>query len=142
MSKRTIAGVFFASLAALATSIVLFAIGFLVALQKDVFIMDGPDVVGVRSGTNAWMVLTIGVLGLLLVVASGLGGFASWLGALAATGGRPDKTWFVVLLVVGLLSIGFLATLIYLVAGPPDDPVPPVPTGVAEGEVAPDLISR
>ena len=74
MSKRTIAGVFFASLAALATSIVLFAIGFLVALQKDVFIMDGPDVVGVRSGTNAWLVLTIGVLGLLLVVASGLGG--------------------------------------------------------------------
>jgi len=142
MSKRTIAGVFFASLAALATSIVLFAIGFLVALQQNVFIMEGPDVVGVRSGTSAGMVLTLGVLGLLLGVASGLGGFASWLGALAATGGRPDKTWFVVLLLLGLLSIGFLATLIYLVAGPPDDPAESAPSGVAEGEVAPALVAR
>jgi hypothetical protein len=56
-----------------------------------------------------------------------VGGFVSWLGALAATGSRPDKSWFVVLLVLGLLSIGFLARLIYLVAGPQDEPEPTAP---------------
>jgi hypothetical protein len=31
-----------------------------------------------------------------------------------------DKTWFVVLLAAGLLSVGFIAMLIYIIAGPDD----------------------
>jgi hypothetical protein len=30
----------------------------------------------------------------------------------------PDKTWFVVLLVVGLLGLVFIATVAYVIAGP------------------------
>jgi hypothetical protein len=124
MSKQMIARLFFGSLAAFVSSMLVAAAAVLVAVNRDVFIMNGPDVVGVRSGTGAWAALTLGVLTVILVVASAVGGFVSWLGALAATGGRTDKTWFIVLLVLGLLSVGFLATLIYLVAGPQDEPEP------------------
>jgi len=31
-----------------------------------------------------------------------------------------DKTWFTILLVAGLLSVGFLAMVIYIIAGPED----------------------
>jgi len=122
MSKQVIGRVFFSSLAAFLGSLLLAGAAVLVAVEQDVFIMNGPDVVGVRSGSGAWAALILAVLALLLGVGSAVGGFVAWLGALAATGGRTDKTWFVVLLVLGLLSIGFLATLVYLVAGPPDEP--------------------
>jgi hypothetical protein len=141
MSKRMITRAFLGSLAAFGTSIVLVALAFLVSLQRDVFIMNGPDVVGVRSGTGTWMVLTLGVLSVLLMLASALGGFTSWLGTLAATGSRPDKTWFVMVLVVGLLSFGFLATLVYLVAGPPDEPLLVAPNASSTRERRPDLVS-
>jgi hypothetical protein len=38
--------------------------------------------------------------------------------ALINTAGLQDKTWFIILLVTGLLSFGFIAIIIYLVAGP------------------------
>jgi hypothetical protein len=124
MSKQMIGRLFVGSVAAFVGSILLAGAAVMVAIDRDVFIMNGPDVVGVRSGTGAWAALTLGVLALLLALASAVAGFVSWLGALAATGSRTDKSWFIVLLVLGLLSIGFLATLIYLVAGPPDEPQP------------------
>ena len=142
MSKRMIGTVFFGSLAAFAASLLLLALAVIIALERDVFIMSGPDVVGVRSGASSWAVLILGGLAVLLMLASALGGFTAWLGALAATGGRADKTWFVVLLLVGLLSIGFLATLLYLVAGPPDEPVPVAPSAVGTGQDRSDPVAH
>jgi hypothetical protein len=48
---------------------------------------------------------------------------AAWIGALVNTYQVPDKTWFAVLLVGGLLGfafglVGFAAMVAYLVAGP------------------------
>ena len=131
MSKQVIARLFFGSLGALVGCMVLAAGAAMVAVGGDVFIMNGPDVVGVRSGTGAWAALTLAVLALILLLASAAGGFVSWLGSLAATANRTDKSWFILLLVLGLLSIGFLATLIYLIAGPEDEPAPAVPTAAA-----------
>ena len=68
-------------------------------------------------------------------------GVGAWLGVLAATGSRPDKTWFVVVLVVGPPSVGFLATLVYLVAGPSDEPLLEGPSASSTGERRPDLVS-
>jgi hypothetical protein len=130
MSKQVIGRVFFGSIAAFVASILLAGVAVVVAVDQNVFIMNGPDVVGVRSGSGAWVALTLALLGLFLGLGSAVGGFVAWLGALAATGSRPDKSWFVVLLVLGLLSVGFLATLIYLVAGPADEPDPAVPTSL------------
>jgi hypothetical protein len=130
MSKQMIGKVFFGSLAAFVSSLLITAAAVFLAIDRDVFIMNGPDVVGVRSSTGVWATLALGVLALILLLASAVGGFVSWMGALAATASRTDKSWFVALLVLGLLSVGFLATLIYLVAGPPDEPEPASPTVV------------
>jgi hypothetical protein len=90
----------------------------------------------------AFAALTLAVLALTLALASAVSGFVSWLGALAATGGRADKTWFIVLLVLGLFSIGFLATLIYLVAGPPEEPEPAAPTPLEEIHARPTPVAH
>jgi hypothetical protein len=42
----------------------------------------------------------------------------AWIGAVLNTAHLPDKTWFVVLLVVGLLGFVFIATIAYMIAGP------------------------
>lgn len=44
----------------------------------------------------------------------------AWIGALVNTVQLPDKTWFAILLVMGLLSFGFIAMVIYVIAGPKD----------------------
>jgi hypothetical protein len=49
--------------------------------------------------------------------------FVAWVGAVLHTAELEDKTWFIVLLVAGLLSFGFIAMIVYLIAGP-DDPRP------------------
>jgi hypothetical protein len=71
-----------------------------------------------------------------------VGGFVSWLGALANTASRTDKSWFVVVRVLARLSVGFLATLIYLVAGPPDEPEPATPTVVDMGSRRPTAVAH
>jgi uncharacterized membrane protein len=47
-----------------------------------------------------------------------IGGLVSWIGALLNTAELQDKTWFVLLLVLGLLSFGLMAMIAYLIAGP------------------------
>jgi hypothetical protein len=42
----------------------------------------------------------------------------AWIGAVLNTANLSDKTWFVVLLVVGLLGFAFIATIAYVIAGP------------------------
>jgi hypothetical protein len=44
--------------------------------------------------------------------------FVAWIGAVLNTAHLSDKTWCVVLLVVGLLGLVFIATVAYVIAGP------------------------
>jgi hypothetical protein len=44
--------------------------------------------------------------------------FSAWIGALLNTARPDDKTWFVVLLLIGVLSFGFMAMLLYVIAEP------------------------
>ena len=48
MSKQMIARLFFGSLAAFLGSMLVAAAAVMVAVNREVFIMNGPDVVGVR----------------------------------------------------------------------------------------------
>ena len=116
MSRRTVSQVFVWSLIAMIAGLVLF-IGALVGLvTTDAFIMDGPDVVGFRSGAFGWTMVGVGVAGALLLVGGAIGQFVAWIGALVRTVESPDKTWFVVLLVTGLLGMGLVGMIIYLIA--------------------------
>ncbi len=124
MSKRTITRIFVGSLVALAAGVVLLVAAGTVAYAQGSFVMDGPDVVSVRSTPFGWGMVALATLGVLVVLGALVGQIAAWIGAVINTAQLPDKTWFVVLLVLGLLSFGFIPMVIYLLAGPPD-PAPP-----------------
>jgi hypothetical protein len=46
------------------------------------------------------------------------------IGAVLNTAQLDDKTWFIVLLVTGVLGLGFFVMIAYLLAGPDDRPTP------------------
>jgi hypothetical protein len=53
-------------------------------------------------------------------------------GSVINTAQLKDKTWFIILLVTGLLSFGFIAMIIYLIAGPDDSPPHPATTAARD----------
>ena len=57
-----------------------------------------------------------------MIIAAAITQFIAWVGAVINQAGLKDKTWFIILLVTGLLSFGFIAMIIYLIAGPDDPP--------------------
>ena len=122
MSKSLIVRLFIGSLIGLAGGLVLLAIAGGLALSSDVFIMRGPDVVGVRSGAAAWTLLGFVGLAILVMMAAAIAVFVAWIGAVLNTANLPSKTWCVVLVVIGLLGFPFIATLAYVVAGPDGAP--------------------
>jgi hypothetical protein len=118
MSRSIVVRWFFGSLIGLAGGVVLLVVAGAVALANDVFIMRGPDVVGIRSGALSWTLAGLVALALLVMMASAVAVFVAWIGAVLNTAGLPSKTWCVVLLVVGVLGLPFLAALAYVIAGP------------------------
>lgn len=140
MSKSTITRTFIASLVALAGGLILLFTAGGLAYANGNFIMDGPDVVGVQSTPGGWALILLAVVGLLAVIGAVIAQFVAWIGAVINTSQLQDKTWFVVLLVCGLLSFGFIAMVIYLIAGPPDPQprptLPPIPSQQASQQAA------
>ena len=129
MSKRTITRTFVGSLIALAAGLVLLIGAGGPAYAQGSFIMDGPDVVGVRSTPFGWAMVALAALSVVTMLGAMIAQFVAWIGAVINTAQLADKTWFLVLLILGLLSFGFIAMVLYLVAGPPDPQ--PVPAAVA-----------
>jgi hypothetical protein len=118
MTKSTVTRTFIGSLFAIAGGVVLLAAGLFLAYINGAFIMRGPDVVGFHPSAFTWSMAGFGVVGILAILGGALGQFVAWIGAVLNTSRLDDKTWFIVLLVLGLLSFGFIAMLVYLVAGP------------------------
>lgn len=118
MTKSTVTRIFIASLFAIAGGVVLVAAGLLLAYVNGSFIMRGPDVVGFRPSAFTWSMAGLAVVGILAVIGGALAQFVAWIGAVLNTYRREDRAWFVALLVLGLLSFGFIAMLVYLIAGP------------------------
>jgi hypothetical protein len=80
--------------------------------------MDGPDVVGVNSSAFTWTMIGLMALAGVAMICGAIGGLVAWIGALLNTARLDDKTWFVLLLVLGLMSFGFVAMVAYVIAGP------------------------
>lgn len=136
MSKSTVVKWFFGSLIGLAGGVILLLGSGAAALANDVFIMRGPDVVGIRSGGLAWTLIGLGALAVLVMMAAAVALFVAWIGAVLNTASLPSKTWFVLLLVVGLLGLVFLATLAYVIAGPDGTTEPQPRDGVAPAQAS------
>jgi hypothetical protein len=125
MSKLTISRLFFGSLIALAGGLVLLVVPVVLAVQSDALVMDGPDVVGVRSSPASWVMIISAVVAVVVLVAAAVTQFVAWVAAVLHTAQFENKTWFLVLLIGGLLSFGFIAMLVYILAGPDDPPSSP-----------------
>jgi hypothetical protein len=118
VTKSLIVKLFWGSLIGLAAGLVLVGVTGVLTISNDIFVMSGPDVTGIRSGVLSWTLLGLLVLAMLILLFAAVAHFVAWIGAVLNTAQLPDKTWCVVLLVVGLLGLVFIATAAFVIAGP------------------------
>lgn len=118
MSKLTVARIFWGSLIAIAGGLIAVVIAGGLGFAGTGFIMNGHDVVGVQPTSATWFAAMLGITGVVAMVAGGIAQFVAWIGALLNTAQVVDKTWFLVLLLLGIFGLGFLPMLVYVLAGP------------------------
>lgn len=118
MSKATISRLFIGSIIAVVAGAILAIAAVTIAFANGVFIMDGPDVVGVRGTGLAWTMVGFGIVAGLVVIAGFVGGLVAWIGALLNTAQLDDKVWFLILLLLGIWNLGVFAMIAYVIAGP------------------------
>jgi len=118
MSRSTVTRLFIGSGIAVIAGASLAVGAIWLAIADDAFIMSGTDIVGFRGSTLAWAGLGLGLVGALIFTGGLIGGFVSWIGALLNTWKVASKTWFAVLLLLGIFDLGFFGMIAYLIAGP------------------------
>lgn len=117
MSKPTVTRMFFGAILAAVTGWIIAIVAGVMALAQGAVTIGGPNVVTVNGGAVASALAVLAIGGVLVGLGTILG-VLSWIGALVSTSHLEDKTWFVLLLVLGLWSFGFVAMIAYVVAGP------------------------
>jgi hypothetical protein len=118
MSKSTVTRLFVGGVVAVIAGCVLILAAVLVAIAGGVFRVGGPEVVAVNGGSVALTFVGLVMLGAVAIVGGAIAGLVSWIGALLNTVELQDKTWFVLLLLLGLFSFGWIAMIAYILAGP------------------------
>ena len=118
MSKATVTRLFIGSGIAIVSGAIVAIAAVWLAIANNVFVMAGPDIIGISGGALAWSLLALGILGGLAVAGGFIGGLVSWIGALLNTWQLESRTWFAVLLLLGIFNLGFFAMIAYLIVGP------------------------
>jgi len=118
MSKATVTKLFIGGTLAVIAGAILAIAAVWIAIANDVFVMNGPDIVGLRGSGLAATTLGLGIVGGLAIAGGLIAGLVSWIGALLNTWQRENKGWFVGLLLLGIFNFGLVAMIAYLVGGP------------------------
>ncbi|MBA3235405.1 MAG: hypothetical protein H0T59_05355 [Chloroflexi bacterium] len=118
MSKPTVTRLFVIGALAVGAGAVMGGLAVGIAIATDAFVMNGPDIVGLRGSLLTWSLLGLGLVGGLSMLGGLAVGFVSWIGALLNTSRLESRAWFVALLLLGLFNLGFFAMLAYVLAGP------------------------
>ena len=118
MAKSTVTGLFFGGIVAAIAGVVFAFLAVWAAYASGAFVMNGPDVIGITMTPFAWLMVGVAVASLLVVIGGFIAGLVAWIGALLNTAQLDDKAWFLVLLLLGVFSLGFIAMLVYVFAGP------------------------
>jgi hypothetical protein len=118
MSKTTVTRFFIGGVLAVLAGAIVAVAAVWIAIANDVFVMDGPNVVGIAGGTLGIALAGLGIVGAAAMLAGFVAGLVAWVGALLNTALIANKAWFVALLVSGIFSLGFIAMIAYVVAGP------------------------
>lgn len=129
MTKRTVTRLFVGSVLGIAGGLVLTVVAALLAFANGNLVFNGPDVVGVNESAFGWAMIIVATIGVLVMAGGGIGQFVAWIGAVLNTARLEDKTWFIVLLLLGLLSFGFVAMIAYAIAGPDGTETPAIRSG-------------
>jgi len=118
MSKPTVVKLFVGSAVAFVAGVLLALGAVWFAYANGAFVLSGPDVTGIQPTAFAWSTVALLVVAMLVIIGGLVGGLVSWIGALLNTAQVDDKTWFIVLLVLGLMSFGIVAMIAYVIGGP------------------------
>jgi hypothetical protein len=118
MSKPTITRLFVGSVVAVVAGFLLAAFAVIAMFAGGALVIDGQDVVGFNGTSFTWAMVGLTAVGAIAIAGGALGGLVAWIGALLNTAHIDDKLWFVLLLVLGLLSFGFFAMIAYVIGGP------------------------
>jgi hypothetical protein len=122
MSKRTVTRLFIGGGLAVIAGAILAIVAVSIANANNTFVMNGPDIVGLRGSPLAWLMLALGVGAGLAILGGLIAGLVAWIGALLNTWQLESRTWFAVLLLLGIFNFGFFAMVAFLVVGPDDAP--------------------
>ena len=117
MSKGTITRLFGAGIAAVVVGIAIRIAAVVAGLANGAVALGGPQGVALNGDALAWSIAALVTASLLISVGT-VAAIAAWVGALLNTFRLEDKAWFAVLLVLGLLSLGWVAVIAYVFAGP------------------------
>ena len=118
MAKSTVTRLFFGGIVAAIAGVVFGFLAVWAAYASGAFVMSGPDVTGITMTPFAWLMVGVAVASLFVVIGGFIAGLVAWIGALLNTAQLEDKAWFLVLLLLGIFSLGFAAMLVYVLAGP------------------------
>lgn len=117
MSKTTITLLFVGAAVAVVVGAVLALGAVLAGIAGGAITIGGPQLVTLNgaafAGTLVWLLVAGLVIG-----AGSLAALGSWVAALFNTWQLEDRTWFAALLVLGVFSLGWIAMIAYVVAGP------------------------
>jgi hypothetical protein len=122
VSKSLVTRLFVGSIVAVVAGLVLGLAAVIVAYNGGAFVMNGPDVTGIHSTPFAVSMVVLALACIVAIIGGAITGLVSWIGALINTAELDDKTWFVLVLVLGLFSMGFIAMIAYVIAGPDGNP--------------------
>jgi hypothetical protein len=118
MSKKNVTRLFIGAMVTAGVGLVLGLAALWVALASDAIDVGGRYVIEVNGGSGAWTALGLVIVGSLTILGGTVAAVVSWIAALLNTWQLDDKTWFGSLLALGLLGVGLLAMIAYVVAGP------------------------
>ena len=131
MSKKNVTRLFVGAILAVVAGVVLGIAALSAALASDAIDLGGSDSIDVNGGSGAWTALGLVIVGSLAALGGTVAAVVSWIGALLNTWQLEDKLWFGSLLAGGLLGLGFVAMIAYVLAGPDGAKQSVAPPGIA-----------
>jgi hypothetical protein len=130
MSKSAVTRLFVAGIVAFVAGFALAFAAVLAAIAGGSITIGGPAILTI-DGAGLGGALAMLAFAAVLIGGGMVVGLIAWIGALVNTFQLEDKTWFVMLLVLGLWSFGFVAMIAYVVVGPDGARPGVTPVGVA-----------